>query len=196
VEQPELEQQIRAAWEGGDMERAATMAIEGYGPKTLGVLAALMSDEDDAREVFQQWCLKLWQGLPSFQWGSKVSTWAYRICHNERVNFQRKRSRARSDRLDTHQADQLAQSLWTRTRPYQKTTIKNRFAELREQLKPDDRELLILRVDMKMSWKEIAEALSRPDAPVRTNTLEKRFSRVKERLRELAEKEGLLGGGD
>jgi hypothetical protein len=79
----------------------------------------------------------------------------------------------------------------TRTLPHLRTEIKDEVMRLREQLEQDDRTLLILRIDRRLGWDDIA-AIVEPDAPTPERikqlsaTLRKRFERVKARLRELA----------
>jgi len=68
--------------------------------------------------------------------------------------------------------------------------MKRRLEMLREALDEDDRTLLVLRVDRRMAWRDIARVMS--DVPIEDQledldklaaTLRKRFERVKERLR-------------
>ena len=70
--------------------------------------------------------------------------------------------------------------------------------ELRESLEPEDRTLLILRVDRKLSWNEVARILagekepSSADLKRSAGRLRKRFQSVKDQLRERAQSSGLL----
>jgi RNA polymerase sigma-70 factor (ECF subfamily) len=91
----------------------------------------------------------------------------------------------------------------TQTLTFLRTQTKKRIAELRDELPEDDRVLLILRVDRGLAWVELARVLlgeridgGHDDATVKREAvrLRKRFQLVKERLTQLAEKEGLLGG--
>jgi RNA polymerase sigma-70 factor, ECF subfamily len=72
-----------------------------------------------------------------------------------------------------------------------RTEIKDKVAALREQLDEEDRTILILRVDRKLAWQDIARVLAEEDisgseATKRSAALRKRFERIKERLRKLA----------
>jgi RNA polymerase sigma-70 factor (ECF subfamily) len=85
----------------------------------------------------------------------------------------------------------------TNTHLYLKTEVKSRMRELRERLGEEDQALLVLRVDRKLSWKDLAVALSEPDADARelerkATNLRQRFQQVKQRLRSLAVEDGLL----
>ena len=47
----ELETEIRSHFDAGELELAATVALQGYGPELLGYLVATMRDEQAAGEV-------------------------------------------------------------------------------------------------------------------------------------------------
>jgi RNA polymerase sigma-70 factor (ECF subfamily) len=70
--------------------------------------------------------------------------------------------------------------------------------ELRESLSEEDQSLLMLRVDRKLSWKDLAVALSdgkemnEAELAKKASNLRQSFQKVKNRLRSLAEEEGLL----
>jgi RNA polymerase sigma-70 factor (ECF subfamily) len=92
----------------------------------------------------------------------------------------------------------------TATEPYRQTAVKDRMRELRESLPPDDQMLLILRIDRSMEFRELVIAMSdetgEEASPLHDAVaidreaarLRKRFERVKDRLRTLAELEGLI----
>jgi RNA polymerase sigma-70 factor, ECF subfamily len=93
----------------------------------------------------------------------------------------------------------LVQGIRTETAPYLRSSVKDQFAEIRESLEPDDRWLLVLRVDRNMSWTDIARVMTTDDAEVpdeevaRTAArLRKRFQNVKELIRDRARAAGLL----
>src|SRR5262249_58126619 len=90
----------------------------------------------------------------------------------------------------------------TRTLSFLRTEVKSRFAELRDGLPPDDRALLILRVDRKLAWNDLARAMHDDEAaPLEGDKLKraaarlrKRFQSIKERLVEIGRSEGVIGG--
>src|SRR5262252_7389603 len=96
-----MEAQIREALDAGDFERAATLAIRGYGPEILGYLAVLVRDREAATELFAQFSEALWKGLPRFRRESTLRTWAYAVAWRTAKRAQRDRRRNRARRLDT-----------------------------------------------------------------------------------------------
>lgn len=197
----DLEQRIREHCEGDAFDRAATIAVRGYGPEILGYLTAVAGTESDASEAFSMFCEDMWKGLPQFRWASSFRTWAYTLARHALHRYRRdpKRRPGRNVAIsDAPGVYEVAEQVRTTTMVHLRTEIKDEFARLRAELDEDDRTLLILRVDRNMSWNEIAGILGdEPDAgdhAVRRTaaTLRKRFERAKDRLRKLAKERGLL----
>jgi RNA polymerase sigma-70 factor, ECF subfamily len=196
------ETEVRAACDAGDHARAATLALRGYGPEIYGFLAALHHG-DDADDVFAMFSSNLWRGLPGFQWACSLRTWAYTIARNTSNRYRRGERRARANvPLDEASAvERLAAEIRTATHSYLRTDYKDRFAALRASLPAEDQELLILRVDRKLAWNDLAIALSDEElgpADLRREAarLRKRFQSLKDRLLELGRREGLLAHRD
>src|SRR5205814_9424100 len=88
----------------------------------------------------------------------------------------------------------------SRTQPWLRTDVKDRFRALRESLDPDDRALLILRVDRALSWQDIArvtlgdEAVDEVGQQREVARLTNRFRLLKEESRRRAQEAGLLDG--
>jgi RNA polymerase sigma-70 factor (ECF subfamily) len=193
----DLERQVRELREGGDLAAAATTAIKGYGPEVLGFLVTLLRDENDASEVFSQACEDLWIGLPRFEARSSLRTWFYTLARNAASRLRRSPHR-RADRRGTlAELIDVAERVRTATLPHLRTDVKDRVATIRDALPPDDRALLVLRLDREMSWGEIARVFSPEDASETTLArvaarLRKRFQLVKDDIRARARESGLL----
>lgn len=203
-----IEQSIRAAFDAGDHERAATLTIEGYGHEILGFLVAQMRDADTAGEVFSQFSEDFWRTLPRFEWRCSVRTWAYKLARRAASHHRRKARGRDARQVLLTQASRLSQAVErvrTATVAYKKTDVKDRLHALRERLPAEDQEVLILRVDRGLSWLELAEVMLGEDAALEgaaptdeqlkteAARLRKRFQIAKEQLRKMIEEEGLLG---
>jgi RNA polymerase sigma-70 factor (ECF subfamily) len=204
----ELERDARRRCQEGDFAGAAALAIRGYGPEILGFLSSLHRREEDADEAFSLWSEKLFRGLPSFGWGCSLRTWAYVIARNASYNLQRERKIAGRRAVPLSGAEgasRVAADVRTETRPYLRTEAKSKLAAIRDALPPEDRALLVLRLDKKLEWKDIARVmLGEEAAPAPTDAalsreaqrLRKRFQIVKDRLVEEGRRAGLLGGDE
>ncbi len=199
----ELERNIRARCEMGDHEGATSAALRGYGPEIYAFLAASHRDDEDAGEVFSMFAEGLWRALPTFGWQSSFRTWAYAIARRSSLRFRRdtgRRRRRQELRDDASGVWSVAAEVRTATLSFLRTEVKSRIAELREALPPEDQELLVLRVDRDLSWTDLVSVLRGEDEPPldgkaltkEAARLRKRFQLVKERLRDMARREGLL----
>jgi RNA polymerase sigma-70 factor, ECF subfamily len=201
----EIEHEVRRLCEEGAVVPATAAAIRAYGPEILGFLAALHRSDQDADEVFSIWSERVFRGLPGFGWASSLRTWAYTLARNASLNFARdRRARARHERAaDSAELVAVEQQVRTETRSYLRTTAKDKLAAIRDALAPEDRTLLVLRVDKRLEWKDIARVMSGEDGAVadaalakESQRLRKRFQLLKERLVEAGKREGILGDGE
>ena len=182
---------VRTAIAAGDLRGGATAALKLYGPELFGFLKAMARDDDLGAEAFAQLGEDLWRGLPKFRWDGTLRAWCYALARNalHRLRRDPRRSPARHVGLSAAEVDALAEQLRTATAIYQRTEVKDELRALRDQLDPDDHELLLLRLDRQMSWKDIARVRGGDDdLTARAAALRKRFERVKEKLRALTER--------
>lgn len=193
----EIDAAVRDLLERGDLDGAATRALEHYGPELYGFLRAIARDDDLASDAFALASEQLWRNLIRFRWEASLRTWAYQLFRHALYQV-RTDPRRRPDRnLPLSLVASIANVQRSRTAPYQRTEVKEGLRALREALDPLDHEILVLRLDRAMSWKDIARTVGEPgdaDALIdqRAAALRKRFERAKAQLRELAVKRGLL----
>ncbi|HEV7558575.1 MAG TPA: sigma-70 family RNA polymerase sigma factor [Kofleriaceae bacterium] len=192
---PEGEAIVRARIDREDLQGAATAALQIYGSEIYGFLRATARDDDLGAEAFAQLGEDLWRGLAQFRWEASLRSWCYMLARNalHRLRRDPRRSPARHAGLSAVEVSAIAEQLRTATAAYNKTEVRDELAVLRAQLDPEDHELLLLRLDRQMSWKEIARIRGgNDDITTRAAALRKRFERAKDRLRELALENGLL----
>jgi len=183
----QLEAIVRERVAAGDVAGAATEAIRALGPKVVGYLRTVLQDEEDAADAFSAWAEDLWKGLPSFQARSSLRTWSLRLAFNAAMDLRAKAHCRRERRFATSEASALAEEIRTGT-VERIERDRQKLADLRAQLSPDEQTLLFLRLDQELSWDEVAEVLS----PLDAQTARKRFERLKERLAKLARERGYL----
>lgn len=177
---------------------AVDAALKGFGPEIRRFLMGVTGDVNAANEIYSIFSEDVWKGLNNFRWESSFRTWAYRLAWHATSRFMRSsagKKRGSSELLSS----QIPQEQRSATQPWLRTDVKRSFRELRARLPLGDRVLLILRVDRKMAWPEIArvmhgdgEALDDGDSARRATALRQQFQRVKARLRSLAIEEGLI----
>ncbi len=185
-----LEERLQDLLARADVKAAVTLVLRTFGPEVLGYLESVVGDPDDARDVFQQFAEDLWDWLPAYRGGS-IRAASYRIAWHAAARFRREAWRRRRERMRTTMASRIAASIRS---PESRlvSTARDRLERLRASLEPEERTLLILRLDRELSWSEVAEVLSSDGAPVDAVAVRKRFERVKSKLAKLAREQGLL----
>jgi RNA polymerase sigma-70 factor, ECF subfamily len=203
----EREDEIRAAFDSGRLEDAATAVLGVYGDEILSFIHSRLRDRVDSDDAFAMFAEDLWNGLPSFGWRSSVRTWAYTLARNATIRYASTHHRRAARNLPLScpgAVAALVERVRETTECYKRTAVKDHFRALREQLDLEDQTLLILRVDRNMSWRELAQTLSgtvdldEPAIERESARLRKAFERVKRELKRLSEEAGLLkvpGGG-
>jgi RNA polymerase sigma-70 factor (ECF subfamily) len=197
-----LEERIRAHCEAGDKKRAATALLEGYGRELLGFLISHLRDRDAASEVFSQFTEDLWRGLDGFRWQCTARVWSYTLVRHAASRYIKDARRRRGRQVSLSRAGPLsgiAEKIRTATLAAARTEGRSRVAQLRESLPADDQTLLVLRVNRKLGWKEIAQVMVYEGETVADEVLEKeavrlrkRYQLAKDRLRKMAEEQGLV----
>jgi RNA polymerase sigma-70 factor, ECF subfamily len=191
-----IDDEVRARVSAGDRDRATTLTLEHYGPEVLGYLRAIARDEDLAAEAFAITSERLWLTFDRFRWEASLRTWIYQLARNSLHRLHRDPRRRAANNVPLSVVTSLEEARRSATAPHRRTDVKEAFRALREGLDPLDHEILILRLDRAMSWKDIARALTdeEPTDSVeqRAAAYRKRFERVKRELRDLAVTEGLL----
>lgn len=185
--EPASDDALRALAAAGELAQVAQLAIARHGEALLRYLAAVTRDDGEAAEVFAQTCEDLWRGLPGFRWQASLRTWLYTLARNAWRRRGRDRFRRAGERVALSDQPELAAAVRTQTAEWQRSEVRDRFAALRAQLSEDDRELLSLRVDRGLGWREISQILQETDDPAalarHAASLRKRFERLKAVIR-------------
>jgi RNA polymerase sigma-70 factor, ECF subfamily len=192
-----VDDELRALHAQGAFDRVATAALDAYGPELYGFLVHTLGNEANAAEVFGEFGENLWTALPEFGFRCSVRTWLYVLARHAASRFRKSPWQRKARRGESGMDDAIANAV-SRTAPWLRTDVKDRFRTLREALPPDDRELLVLRVDRDLSWDDVSRVMlgdAAPDAAaLRTESarLRKRYQFVKDELRRLARETGLV----
>lgn len=197
------EEKVRAACESGDFKLAATLVLDAYGAELYSfVVAQFHRNWDQADDVFSSFKEDMWRGLPGFQWRCSVRAWCYRLARNAASRYRRtpqNKSYRHIPLEDASFLDDYAERARTTTQAHLRSEVRDEIQKLRDQLSQEERDLLALRVDRGLPWREVAHAMlpddQRPDGDqIRRleTSLRQRFVDVKKRLKSLAKERGLL----
>ncbi|MBI5069320.1 MAG: sigma-70 family RNA polymerase sigma factor [Deltaproteobacteria bacterium] len=180
-----VEERVTRALRRGDSATAATEVIRGYGPQVLAYLARVLRSAEDAHDAFSFFAEWVWKGLARFEGRSSVRVWAYRVAWTAALRVQEDGWRRRRERFPSSMASRVAAEVLSHG-----AQAAEREAEalerLRSALEPEERSLLVLRLDRRLSWKEIAQVMEAEGRALDEAALRKRFERLKEKLTRLA----------
>jgi RNA polymerase sigma-70 factor (ECF subfamily) len=193
VAEPEVEARCLEALDRGDQAGAATLVVRQYGPQLLGYLCSVLRSEADAGEVFSMFSEDLWRGLPGFRRECPLRVWCYRLAWHAAARFLRDPYRGRGRRLETNELSRLVEEVRSSVFLGRDQARQATLDRLRAGLSPDERTLLVLRLDRGLAWAEVALVLADEQGrPVDEAALRKRFERLKDKLAQRARDEGLL----
>lgn len=79
--------------------------VRKYDRQVLSLVQNLVSNRQDAQDIYQEVFVRVYRNLEKFQFKSQFSTWLYRVVVNYCINFNKRRSRSRFYSLEDGQDD-------------------------------------------------------------------------------------------
>jgi RNA polymerase sigma-70 factor (ECF subfamily) len=184
----ELDGRVRSLLAAGDTSGAATLVLRELGPEVLGFLSGVLGDAD-ADEVYSALSERLWKSLRGFEGRCSLRTWTYVLARREITRFRKGMRRHAEGRVPLSELKDVLAVPRSRSRSALATHKQRQLTALRDELPIEDRTLLILRVDRKLAFDEIAlafadnpEMFAEVDRKREAARLRKRFQLVKQRL--------------
>lgn len=86
-------------------EKAFSMLIRQYQEKLYWHIRRMVVEHEDANDVLQNVCIKVWKGLDQFREDSQLYTWLYKIATNECLTFLQQKKKRNALSLDGYGAD-------------------------------------------------------------------------------------------
>ncbi|MCB9295579.1 MAG: sigma-70 family RNA polymerase sigma factor [Lewinellaceae bacterium] len=148
--------------------------------KRMGVLT-----DEEAEDVLQEAFLKIWKNLNAFDPALKLSSWLYRIVHNQAIScLRRKRSfgKDKKEAFDDKRFSDLPDE-GPAGNPEAMEETGRHIHEILDELPLKYKEVLVLKFLENMSYEEISDVLKIPEGTVAT-----RINRAKKAFREIAER--------
>ncbi|CAN5320712.1 hypothetical protein BH11MYX1_BH11MYX1_19350 [soil metagenome] len=183
----ELDAKVRAYVARGQADRATEKILREYGTELARYLRSQLASDADAQEAFSRMSEELWKSLARFDGRCSTRTWCYMLARHSAIYIRA---------LPRHQREQLVSSFpsiqQAATEMFSNSLVEGAhqhevYVEAKEALDPDDRTLLVLRIDRNLSWSEIAvvllgEEASEAELTKKSASLRKQFERVKAEL--------------
>lgn len=115
--------------------------------------ASILGDADAARDVVQEVFLRLWQADPD-AWAGHLRPWLFRVCRNRALDLRRRGGRVRS--LEESRAAETAVDAPGPEQIAESRDNQARILQLLQTLPEDQREVVRLKFQNGLSYKEIA----------------------------------------
>lgn len=171
-------------------------ALQKFAPDVTGVVARILRDSDAAQDIWQETQLKALSRRDQLRDEGSLKPWVYRIAIRLAFDALRKRTPTGGD---TGELDAVpAATTRSPTQQAVRTTNRRTLRELIDELPPHQKTLIVLRIDKKLSWKEVAAALETTASgePMTADNARKIFERLIEDLRQAFRAQSMLAGPD
>jgi len=177
-----------AAWAAGGDREAFELLVHRYQRRITGFLAQIVGDLEVARELTQETFLRVWNAIGRFDNTYRFSTWIFRIAHNLGVDhLRRRRVPTSSLQVEDREGREVQRDLEDRGRdPLGHLENRELAVVLRSSirdLRPEYRDLVLLRHFAGLSYREIAELKEMPLGTVK-NKLFRAHTVLREALTE------------
>jgi RNA polymerase sigma-70 factor, ECF subfamily len=169
---PGPDEPIVQALAKNDRERAAALLVEAHGQAIGRACMALLGSQSEAEDALQETLMAALDGLESFRGDGTLRAWLLSIARRRCAKRLEARTRER-DFKDRLTGPEIAPSA-------ERASMAARARRLLSEIRPTEREALVLRFAAELSFREVGQACGVDEAAAR-----KRVSRGLARLRSL-----------
>lgn len=165
-------------------EDAFTELVRVYQHKVFNVTYRILGDRHEAEDVAQEVFISVFKHIEQFRGDAKFSTWIYRIATNHarnRIKYLGRRQRKQhQDIEDTPEGDVLDNPLGEHVprpdRQVQAQQLELIIKEGLEALRPEHREIIVLRDIEALSYQEISEITGLAEGTVKSRLFRARVA--------------------
>lgn len=133
---------------------------------------------------------RLWRGIARFEWRCSMRTWIYILARHAAVDqrdAQRRRARGAVPLSQAEDMSEVLQRVRTATQSFLRTEKRDAVRRLRDELAPEDRALLILRVDRGLPWRDVARVFAGAESADDSHAIDQEAARLRKRFQLLKE---------
>jgi RNA polymerase sigma-70 factor (ECF subfamily) len=186
------EQELISRARQGDQDAFARL-VEAHQKRVYNQALRMVGDAGDAQDVAQEAFLNAWRGLAAFQGESTFATWLHRLTANAAIDhLRRRKARGTEGQRSLDEEDGGPEPQDPAPGPEEALAQRERRAALNralEQLSPEHRQALELRVLDGLSYEEMGQLLALPPGTVRS-----RLARARLALKKILAQDGNFSG--
>jgi RNA polymerase sigma factor (sigma-70 family) len=170
---------------------AFELLVDRYSPLLFSLTSRLLRDEYLAHDVLQHTFLQLYRSLPTLRMGGTLKAWLCQVAHHRCIDELRRKQpiffselASSSDEDECSFLPPLPDSDLLPEEQAERHELRQQLLEAINMLPPHFRTIVLLRYTTHLSFREIGQALSIPEATAKTY-----FYRARKPLRTLLEPE-------
>jgi RNA polymerase sigma-70 factor (ECF subfamily) len=175
-----LDEEVRSLLLAKREREAADLLLARLLPELRPFLHRLLGNIALADEAHSATCERLWHGIGMFRWECSLRTWSYIIARREASRCRVRHARDGAVQTTLSAADELPAS--SPASATQQTVRREALERMRATLSDEDRDLLVLRVERGLAWKEIAAAFLEDSDPTE-EVITREAARLRQRFR-------------
>ncbi|MCC7479434.1 sigma-70 family RNA polymerase sigma factor [bacterium] len=183
----EMEEELLVRRAATGDEKAYGRLVQAYQARLFNFVRSMVNNQELAEDITQEAFVKAFFNLSKLKEPARFKSWLFRIANNNTLDYLRKKRLPQQD-VD----DQVRESYVDGHSPEQGTLESVRSKHIRtalEQLKPDQRNILVMCDLQGLSYQEIAEVLNIP-----FGTVQSRIFYARKKLREFLDPSIVFGG--
>lgn len=138
-----------------------------YATKVYYKCLGILTDKDTAKDLAHDVMVKVFLNINKFRGASLFSSWVYSITYNQCMDHLRKKKRIPYSSLDTEEFQYLSTEEIELENKILQDLKLTQLEVLLEQLKPDDKMILLMRYQDGFSTKQIAQVLKISESAVK-----------------------------
>lgn len=165
--------------------------VRRYEGPILGLILRMVRNRGEAEEIAQEVFLKAYNRLASYDRQRKFSSWLFKVAHNATIDHLRRR-RVATVPLESSEDDErqlIGVLAGPQSEDPELLAVRGELAraleEAMSELRPEHREVLLLRLRYGRSYEELADIMGLPLGTVKTH-----LHRARKRLASLLEEAG------
>ena len=174
---------IRAVGAAGDLVAFEALA-QRWDRRIFVFLAKAGGDVEAAADMRQDVFLRVWKYAASYNDEYAFSTWLYRIAHNVLHTWRAKSNGHCTRSLDNQDDRWKAPDSYRPDQSAIASEIDKRVRGAIQRFEVDDRELLLMRLQAEMSYREIGEILGVPETTAKSRAY-KLIAQLREQLADM-----------
>ena len=163
-----------------------------YDAKVMGLIYNMVNSMEDARDIYQEVFVKVFQAIGKFRRDAKFETWVYRIAINTCINYRKKRNRYQFESFDETSSHPYPPENGSNTSSPDahvlKAELNNHIQDAIAQLPAKQRSVFILRHYHGYKLSEIAKLLGYSDGTVK-NYLFRAMQKMRNLLQDYVEED-------